>query len=187
MLLTPTLRTPLALAGVLILAVVGLIGWTQHDEPGAPAVPAQANYLTPQMGNPEPVSRDPTAHVVYAPSPFGEETHVGSADRAYNAPDSVQAAYAAISYAERTAMPAPVMTERRYCRTSRRHRRYMVIRKRRFTHSAAIVGGCAAGGALIGALTGGGGKGAAIGALAGGGAGLVYDRMTNKKRLVSEP
>jgi len=60
-----------------------------------------------------------------------------------------------------------------------------VVRKRPFSHSAAIVGGSAAGGALLGALVG-GGNGAAIGALAGGGSGLIYDRATNKKRLVSE-
>jgi hypothetical protein len=35
--------------------------------------------------------------------------------------------------------------------------------------------------AAIGALAG-GGKGAAIGAIAGGGGGLVYDRMTAKKK-----
>jgi len=59
----------------------------------------------------------------------------------------------------------------------------VVVRKRRFGHSAAIVGGSAAGGAAIGALAG-GGKGAAIGALAGGAGGLVYDRATHKKRVV---
>ena len=70
-------------------------------------------------------------------------------------------------------------------RRHRRHRRVVVVRKRKFSHSAAIVGGSAAGGAAIGALAG-GGKGAAIGALAGGGAGLLYDRKTNKKRVVVE-
>ena len=61
----------------------------------------------------------------------------------------------------------------------------MVVRRRPFSHSAAIVGGSAAGGALVGALAG-GGTGAGIGALAGGGAGLVYDRLTHKKRVVVE-
>jgi hypothetical protein len=58
-----------------------------------------------------------------------------------------------------------------------------VVRKRPLKHSAAIVGGSAAGGAAIGALAG-GGKGAAIGALAGGAGGLIYDRATAKKRVV---
>jgi len=69
----------------------------------------------------------------------------------------------------------PVVVRHRH-----RHGRRVVVRRRKFSHSAAIVGGSAAGGAAIGALAG-GGKGAAIGALAGGGAGLVYDRATHKK------
>src|SRR4051812_38451218 len=179
---TPTLRTALAVGGVFLLAVVGLIGWTRSAEPPSAAASAHANYLTPQFGNPEPVSRDPDAPVVYAPSPFAAEA---PAYRASNMPPEPTAAYATSSYAVRTATPARVVTERRYYRTSRGRRRYVVVRRRPFTHSAAIVGGSAAGGALIGALAG-GGKGAAIGALAGGGGGLVYDRMTHKKRLVSE-
>ena len=57
-----------------------------------------------------------------------------------------------------------------------------VVRKRSKGKSAAIVGGSAAGGALIGALAG-GGKGAAIGAVAGGGAGYLYDRKTHNKTV----
>ena len=38
-------------------------------------------------------------------------------------------------------------------------------------------------GALIGGLAG-GGKGAGIGALVGGAGGLVYDRLTHKKKVV---
>jgi len=57
-----------------------------------------------------------------------------------------------------------------------------VTRSRTKKKSAMIIGGGAAGGAAIGALAG-GGKGAAIGALAGGAGGLVYDRMTHKKRV----
>jgi len=57
------------------------------------------------------------------------------------------------------------------------------VSRRKFSHSAAILGGSAARGAAIGALAG-GGKGAAIGALAGVGAGYHYDRKTHKKRAV---
>ena len=78
----------------------------------------------------------------------------------------------------------PVVVRRTYVRRQNYVRRPRVIVKRRpFKHSAAIVGGSAAGGAAIGALAG-GGKGAAIGALAGGAGGLVYDRATHKKRIV---
>jgi hypothetical protein len=58
----------------------------------------------------------------------------------------------------------------------------VVVKKRPFKRSAAIVAGSAGAGALVGALAG-GGKGAAIGALAGGGGGLVYDRLTHKKKV----
>ncbi len=55
------------------------------------------------------------------------------------------------------------------------HRHWYQSRK------AKIIGGSAAGGALIGALAG-KGKGAAIGGLAGAGAGYVYERATRNHR-----
>jgi hypothetical protein len=84
-------------------------------------------------------------------------------------------------YQAQTAQVTPVVYRVRPARHRRRARVY--YKRRKFSHSAAIVGGSAAGGAAVGALAG-GGKGAAIGALAGGGAGLVYDRATHKKRVV---
>jgi outer membrane lipoprotein SlyB len=67
----------------------------------------------------------------------------------------------------------------------RRHtpRRRVIVRRRPFSHSAAIVGGSALGGAAIGGLAG-GGKGALIGGLVGGTGGLIYDRATHKKKYV---
>jgi uncharacterized protein YcfJ len=180
MYLTPTLRRTLVIGGVSLIAVVGLIGWTRHDETATPAIaPATASYNAP-LGNPEPVSRDPNAPVVYGPSPFGSEAVTGAP-----APAPMPAPAYAASMAPRYAYaPAPV-PYRRYYRDSRGRRRYVVVRRRPFSHSAAIVGGSAAGGALIGGLAG-GGKGAAIGALAGGGGGLLYDRLTHKKTVVVE-
>jgi len=200
MYLTSTLKRTLAIGGVSLLAVVGLIGWTRRAEEPLATNAAKNTYTAtaPQFGNPEPVSRDPNAPVVYGASPFGSETPAAPtyqsfsapppspALRAYSAPAGGYADRAMTSqYTRRTVAPARVAPQRRYYRTSRGRRRYVVVRKRPFSHSAAIVGGSAAGGALIGALAG-GGEGAAIGALAGGGGGLIYDRATHKKRLVSE-
>jgi len=177
MYLTPTLRRTLVIGGVSMIAVVGLIGWTRHEENVGPAVAPATAYNAP-LGNPEPVSRDPNAPVVYGASPFGSDAVTGAP-----APAPVPA-YAASMAPAYASAPEPV-PYRRYYRDSRGRRRYVVVRRRPFSHSAAIVGGSAAGGALIGALAG-GGKGAAIGALAGGGGGLVYDRLTHKKTLVVE-
>jgi hypothetical protein len=69
----------------------------------------------------------------------------------------------------RTAASAPVYEEPVY--------QPAVRQKRSTAKSVMIVGGSAAAGAGIGALTG-GKKGAAIGAISGGVAGLIYDRMT---------
>ena len=60
------------------------------------------------------------------------------------------------------------------------YRYYQRNRRRSTGKSVAIIGGTAAGGALIGGLAG-GGKGAAIGALVGGVGGLIYDRTTRNK------
>jgi hypothetical protein len=173
MYLTPTLKRTLAVGGVALLAVVGMIGWTRRgEEPVATTVTPGAphSYITPEFRNPEPVSRDPNALVVYAPSPFGPESI------AHNAP-ATPVAYSRPAPRARRA----VRVRHSYARRTRR--RYVLVRRRPFYRSAAIVGGSAAGGALIGALAG-GGKGAAVGALVGGGGGLIYDRATHKKTLV---
>jgi hypothetical protein len=167
MYLTSTLKRTLAIGGISLLAVVGLVGWTRvHEKPAIPTAAATPNWYTPPA--------TPNGRVVYAPSPFGSET-VAPPQQAY------------VADPEPAAAPArPVVERRSYRTTSRttsgsRHR--VVVKKRPLKRSAAIVAGSAAGGALIGALAG-GGKGAAIGALAGGGGGLVYDRLTAKKRVV---
>jgi hypothetical protein len=168
MYLTSTLKRTLAIAGTSLLAVVGLVGWTR--ESGRPAAnvnpaPAASNWYSPSGAG----AYDPNARVVFAPSPFGAEAPVAAA----TAPDPEPVALT--GSAETPARVAP----RRRTSSGRR----VVVKKRPFSHSAAIVGGSAGAGALVGALAG-GGKGAAIGALAGGGGGLVYDRLTHKKRVV---
>jgi hypothetical protein len=170
MYLTSTMKRTLAIGGISLLAVVGLIGWSRSTSASETAVNSPAaNWYTPQAAAAAGVPRDPSARVVYAPSPFGSETPVQPAYIAQPDPEPV-----AYSTREQPIVRAA---------SPRHHARRVVIKKRPLKNSAAIVGGAAAGGALIGALAG-GGKGAAIGALAGGGGGLVYDRVTHKKKVV---
>lgn len=68
-------------------------------------------------------------------------------------------------------------------RHQRRHTRVVYVRHRSKKHQAEIIGGSAAGGALIGALAG-GGKGALIGGAVGAGGGALYNQATKKKKVV---
>ena len=119
--------------------------------------------------------------VIYAASPF---------DPAAGCAISQPVALAPVPYAPEpaasTAMlpysPQPV-TNAAYVVRHRRPRRVVVVHRRPWSHSAAIVGGSALAGAGIGALAG-GGHGAIIGGLVGGAGGLIYDRKTHKKRRV---
>jgi hypothetical protein len=175
MYLTSTLKRTLVIGGISLLAVVGLVGWTRDQgRPVAQTTPVTPNWYTSQSTASQ--GADPSAPVVYAPSPFGSEAVAAVPAPAYGAN------FARAADPEPVAARALAAPQRRYYRTSS-GRRHVVVKKRPLKRSAAIVGGAAAGGALIGALAG-GGKGAAIGALAGGGGGLVYDRMTYKKRVV---
>lgn len=184
MYLTSTLKRTLVIAGTSLLAVVGMVGWTReaartdvkaNSYSAAPnSYPVSPNWNVPQDAS---ALRDPNAPVVYAPSPFGSETPAARTVPEYQA---YAAPAAAAAYAPARTRVAP---QRRYYRSADGRRHYVVVRKRPFKRSAAIVGGSAAGGALIGALAG-GGKGAAIGALAGGGGGLIYDRLTAKKKEI---
>lgn len=95
-------------------------------------------------------------------------------------PGAIQAANDPVQYRSAVAsadtQPQYVdVVRRRYTRRS-----HYVVRRRSTRKSVAIVGGSAAGGALIGAMVG-GGKGAGIGALVGGAGGYIYDRKTHKK------
>jgi hypothetical protein len=80
---------------------------------------------------------------------------------------------------------APAHATYRVTATARRprHRRTVIVRRRPFSHSVAIVGGSALAGAGVGALVG-GPPGAIVGALTGGVGGLIYDRRTHKRVIV---
>jgi len=80
---------------------------------------------------------------------------------------------------------APTHATYRVTATARRvrHRRTVIVRRRPFSHSVAIVGGSALAGAGVGALVG-GPPGAIVGALTGGVGGLIYDRRTHRRVVV---
>ncbi len=164
-----TLRILLVLGAVSLVAVAGLIGFTHKAHPVSQAsanvqqaVEAPAAAPVPMNAYGEPEGNPAPAAAVPAPAPA-----------------------APVMRAAVPVRPVMVRSRRRMARRRyyRRGRRVVVVRRRPWRHSAAIVAGSAAGGALIGGLAG-GGKGAGIGALAGGAGGLVYDRLTHKKRVV---
>jgi len=170
----------------LALVVVGVA--LNNRTETAPAAPPPA-----LAGNPEPVASSvampesaPATPPVYAVSPFGTPVQAIPAAQPIPqpgfqpAPPSGYVAYVAPTLARRVVQP-----RRAYRSYYYRPRTRVVVRRRPFKHSAAIVGGSAAGGAAIGALAG-GGKGAIAGGLVGGVGGLVYDRLTHKKRVVVE-
>jgi len=176
-------KTGLLAAGVAVLAVVAVIGWTRKPAASVP----QASYYDqngqPVYGatNPVPVNNQPV--VVGNPdynSPGYHPALYSSADqndryvsdryvRSIHRPVRVVSREDYVSRQNYVQNGAPVYTDREVVRTQE---------GRSKTKSIAIVGGSAAGGAAIGALAG-GGKGAGIGALAGGGAGFIYDRLTH--------
>jgi hypothetical protein len=146
----------LTTGGIAILATIGLVGCSRQTEVAQPLL------------NPAPTTT----------STYNDERY-GSADipsySTVRSPVRTIVSQPASGYVEQYE-PEVVYRDSGTRRTTSRR-----TRDRPFSHSAAIVGGSAGAGAVIGALAG-GGKGAGIGALAGGGAGLVYDRLTHKRK-----
>jgi hypothetical protein len=165
----------LSIAGVGLLAVTGCNRSPQPASvlnPDLGAIPANSsvppnNYATNNTAEEEPAygTRPPVRTVTaqpYVQEPYPQQQPYADGQRPYDARQ-------------------PYYADRPY--EGRRTR--VVTRERSFGHSAAIVGGGAGVGAAIGALAG-GGKGAGIGALAGGGGGLIYDRLTHRRKVVVE-
>ena len=152
----------LGTGGIAILAAVGFVGCSRQTEVAQPVFnPAPATtsaYNDERSLNADLPSystmRSPVRTITSQPEPGYIE-----------------------QYDDRRVTSEPEVVYRDRERRTRSRR----TRDRPFSHSAAIVGGSAGAGAVIGALAG-GGKGAGIGALAGGGAGLVYDRLTHKRK-----
>lgn len=175
MYLSTTAKRGVVIAAASLVAVVGVVALNQ---------PGRRETVT---GNPEPVVRNSSvggalgdAPTVYARSPFEPSLPATSTAVPMTAAPVQPVMEQAPPRVQQAAYRAPVrrrrVSNRRVYHSRRRYRR-----SRPFSHSAAIVGGSAAGGAVIGGLAG-GGKGAGIGALAGGAAGLVYDRATHKRK-----
>lgn len=204
--LSLALKRALWIVGIgLLVVIVGVALATRTDSAPASSQPAVAGNPEPVAWNSEPVSSnpEPVAGVaaaasatppVYATSPFGTSPIIAQARPTPLPAPMTEPAVQPMPPSSYVA-PEPVRTVPSAYRTrrvvrSRYHRAYyarprtrVVVRRRPFSHSAAIVGGSAAGGAAIGALAG-GGKGALAGGLVGGVGGLVYDRITHKKRVV---
>jgi hypothetical protein len=146
-------RTPLLLAGLGLLAVVALVGWLREPSP-----PAQAYFPNdPNLAMQPPLA---TTAAAYRQNGY----------------------YSSPIYERRVADTQRVERRSQRLTSTTAPRPTTVVRKRKTSHSVAIVAGSAGAGAAIGALAG-GGKGAAIGALAGGGGGFIYDRLTRKKTV----
>jgi hypothetical protein len=178
MYLTPTIQRGLIIGGVSVLAIAAGVGLTRTTRTSDP-VPLVTS---------EPVASRPSGAgevpAVYAASPFTSRYSDPAPAPVSAAPPPAPLSYVAPGTPGEASI-TPVVARRYVARRNRarRRRRVVVVRRRPFSHSAAIVGGSAAGGAAVGALAG-GGKGALAGALVGGTGGLIYDRVTHKKRRV---
>ena len=159
----------LATGGVAILVAVGFVGCSRQTEVAGPQ----------PLLNPAPATT----------STYYDERSASADIPSYATRSQVRtireqpAAGYVEQYDDRRVVSEPETVYRDHGTTYRERRTTSrrATRDRPFSHSAAIVGGSAGAGAVIGALAG-GGKGAGIGALAGGGAGLVYDRLTHKRK-----
>jgi hypothetical protein len=185
----------LILGGIALLAIVAVVALAHQSSPAPQA--SFANSASPNaatLANPEPVSRDtePAFANRESPQDAGPPTVYAISPFAPSEPRAAIPAPAVplMETAPPVVQNSPVAENSMVARGARgwpaaRRRRVYYSRRRRhgrpFSHSVAIVGGSAAGGALIGGLAG-GGKGAGIGALAGGAGGLIYDRATAHKK-----
>ena len=196
-------RPGLILGGVALLAL-SLSGCSNQAPPASTRyVPDAAFQNCTEPIAPPPVT-EPASSPACAPQSvqaYPAPAGYGAAPSGYGAPAVV---YGASPFGSNlTPPPPPEITEseppppeqdERYVEGSRRvgsadrlvarepHTR-VYVKRRPLKHSLEIIGGSAAGGALIGGLAG-GGKGAGIGALVGGAGGFVYDRLTHKKKVV---
>jgi hypothetical protein len=199
MYLDATLRRGVILGAITVAAVGAALVVTHHstsatvgDAPVTTAAPRATTYDAygqPQNGSAPvtPVNRpigyaNAAPGVVYSASPFGAAQPAPAPVPAPEVAPEPVAPAPVVSRAP-AVRRTPYVTHVVYPRRHRRYRRQVVVRRRPWNHSAAIVGGSALAGAGVGALAG-GGHGAIVGGLVGGVGGLIYDRKTHKKRRV---
>ena len=167
------LQDRLVLLGVAGLAAVATAGWMR-----TPAVNPAGSMVNGFQPLQEMMLDQPALPVTSASMPMALYPVASSR---FSAP--------AASAVRRTATPVQYrdqpVTRARRANIAYDDRPVTVEQTRSKKASAAIIGGSAAAGAAIGGLAG-GGKGAIIGAVSGAGAGLVYDRMTAKKRVPAD-
>jgi len=183
MYLNSSMRRTLTIAGVGVLAVAGIVGWTRDRTPKAaplydasqpvaneygeyPATASQPQQQPYDQGAPaasQPYYSNAGAPVVYASSPFGDGPMVAQ-----------PAPMAAPAVAAVAPPPTTIVREERprvvYYYDRHHHRHHRLVK---------YMAGGAIGGAVIGGLAG-GGKGAGIGALAGAAGGYVFDKASHR-------
>jgi len=199
------MMTPVMKTGLIVVAILGVIGLAAVGYKREAAPVYASSYLNP-AGNTAatyPASYPTTAD--NQPSTYGTNpppANYNAPAGNYNPPPPQPSSYAegyaatAVPNGPNCAEPAvgypangyvegrPVATtEYRRTYVQEQPRTYYVTkyhRGRSWKKSAAIVAGTGGVGAAIGAIAG-GGKGAAIGGLSGAGAGFIYDRLTHNK------